>query len=230
MLPIIESPIYSVKLLSLDEPVQFRPFDVKEEQIILLAAQEGDNERIISSVFQILTNCTFGKIKVEDLPSFDVELLILNIRSKSVGEVIEFGMLCQNCNVSNKLSVNVEDIQLKINEEHSKKIMINDQIGVVMRYPSLKLVEKHDLGRTKELELVALSIEKIFDADSVYKQTEDNRKEFVEWVEKLSMKDFSKIVKFFETMPELYHTVQFACKDCGTDQTTRIHGLKGFFG
>lgn len=231
MLPIIDTPVYKIKLLSIDEPVNFRPFDVKEEQILLLAMHEENIDRKVHSVFQVLNNCTFGKIDVEQLPSFDIEYLLLNVRAKSVGEIIECGIPCRACQKNNKISINIDDVILKTDEKnHQKKIMISDDVGVMMRYPSLKILENHDLGKMSEPELIAMSIDMVFDKDSVYKQNESNRQEFIEWVEKLTLSNFKKLVKFLETMPSLAYSVSFQCSECGENQSTTIRGLQNFFG
>lgn len=241
-LPKLDVPIYSVDLLSTGKNIRFRPFTVKEEKLFLMANESDDISEIMNVVKQVLNNCILDEIDVDNLPMFDIENIFLNVRARSVGEVVNLKYKCNNtvknenqedikCNNLVDIDVNILDIKPEQNENHSKKIQLTENIGVMMKYPSLKLFEKINFKDDVDtiLETTINCIDYIYDKENVYYAKDTTKEDLVEFLESLQTKDLEKIKDFFETMPKLKKNIHFHCKKCNYEEDINVEGLESFF-
>jgi hypothetical protein len=243
MLPQLDTPKYKLDLPSNGDTIEYRPFLVKEEKILLLAmenAKEDDTaETIAAATFEIIKSCTFGKVKPHKLPNFDLDYLFLNIRSRSRGEMIESAFICQNevgedeiCGTSNDISVNINDIEVTFPEESLSKVMITDDVGIQFKYLSSGELQKYGKEKSetdKMFKIIVDSIDYIFDEEKVYKGGETTKKELLGFIETLDEKSFKKVRNFFDDQPTLKHTIPYKCSKCGYKEDIVIEGLEAFF-
>ena len=235
-LPIIENPRYELTLPSSDVQVQFRPFIVKEEKILLMAMETKDNNQIVSATKDILKACTYEALDIDTLPMFDVEYLLLQIRSKSVGEVAKFKVICpDDKQTAADVEFDLSTVQVQVDDDHSNKIVIDEEreLGLVLNYPSLGIT-KAGFDVNKEnvetmFKVVASCIDHIYEGDKTYPAKDSTKKELVEFLEGLSQKAFLKIKKFFDTMPQLRHEVDVTNPKTGIVSKVTFKGLQDFF-
>ena len=235
-LPIIESPRYELTLPSSDVQVQFRPFIVKEEKILLMAMETKDNNQIVSATKDILKACTYEALDIDTLPMFDVEYLLLQIRSKSVGEVAKFKVICpDDKQTAADVEFDLSAVQVQVDDDHSNKVVIDEErkLGLVLNYPSLGIT-KAGFDVNKEnvetmFKVVASCIDHIYEGDKTYPAKDSTKKELVEFLEGLSQKAFLKIKKFFDTMPQLRHEVEVTNPKTGIVSKVTFKGLQDFF-
>lgn len=228
-LPKLNTPVYEAILPSTDKVIKFRPFLVKEEKVLLTAMEDGSQTALMNAIKTILKNCVQGNLDVDRLPLFDIEYLFLKLRSKSVGEVSEIGLKCTDteCGGVNQISINMDEIEVTKPEGHNRKIMISDEVGVMMSYPVMKTS-----GITEEdgMAIVKDCIEMIFTEEETHERDSFTSKELDEFIESMDSKQFGKIKEFFDTMPKLQHTINYKCEKCGEDKEVTLQGLDSFFG
>ena len=228
-LPSIATPEFKTTIPSTGQKITYRPFLVKEEKILLMAMEGNDQKEIEHAIKKILTNCILDDVDVDSLAMFDMEFLFLQLRGKSVGEVIELAVthLEGECKHRTDIKVNIDDIKLS-NIEQEKKIMLTDDVGVMMKYPTMKEAMSVE-GENAEavFEILAKSIDYVFDMENVY--NEFSEEELVEWINGLNQTQFQKILTFFESMPKLSYEVSWKCKECGEDDTITLEGIQSFF-
>ena len=208
-LPIIENPRYELTLPSSDVQVQFRPFVVKEEKILLMAMETKDNNEIVTATKDILKACTYEKLDIESLPMFDIEYLLLQIRSKSVGEVAKFKVICpDDKQTAADVELDLSAVQVQVDDDHSNKVVIDEErkLGLVLNYPSLGIT-KAGFDVNKEnvetmFNVVASCIDHIYEGDKTYPAKDSTKKELITFLEGFSQQAFIKIRKFFDTMPQ----------------------------
>ena len=228
-LPKLNTPVYEAILPSTEKVIKFRPFLVKEEKVLLTAMEDGSQTALMNAIKTILKNCIQGEINVDRLPLFDIEYLFLKIRSKSIGEVSEIGLKCTNdgCDSVTQLSVNLDEIKVTKPEGHNRKIMISDEIGVMMSYPVMKtegIIEEDGMAIVKDC------IEMIFTNNETHERDSFSSKELNEFIDSMDSKQFAMIKEFFDTMPKLQHTMNYKCVKCGEDKEVTLQGLDSFFG
>ena len=234
-LPKIGYPTYELELPSTGKTVKYRPFLVKEEKVLLLALEGKDENHIISAVKDLIKNCVISRIKVETLPSFDLEYLFLKIRAASIGEIINLTVTCLDDKKTEvEAQVNINEVTVKKEKGHSPKIMFDKTTGIVMRYPSMKeFVDREFLQKEMKTEqvydFIADSIDQIFDAEEVYDSTTTTKKEFRQFVDGLTTKQFEKIQQFYATAPKLSHTFKVTNPNTGKESDYTIEGLQSFF-
>lgn len=242
MLPKLDVPIYELTLISTGKKIRFRPFLVKEQKLLLMVSQDEDNKETINIVKQILKNCIIDEINVDDLPTFDLEFLFLNLRARSVNEVVELKYRCNNfikdekgednqCGSVEKFEVKLLDIKPIKGENHNNKIQLSEKMGVVMKYPTFEMVAKLD-GKSEEeilMELLVECIDYVYDEDTIYKTKDLPKEEVIEFVDSMQQKDLEKIQEFFETAPKIKHVINFGCKKCGYKEEITVEGLQNFF-
>lgn len=234
-LPKLGVPTYELILPSTGKPVKYRPFLVKEEKILLLALESEDEKEVINAVKNTLRACVLSRVKVDQLPSFDLEYLFLKIRAAAVGEVIQMTVTCTDDGETTvKASINIDDVQVHKEEGHTNKIMLTDTMGILLSYPSMdRFIESQFLNKDVDTDevfnFIADHIEQIFDGDDVYDSTTTTKKEFREFVEGLTSKQFEEIQKFYETMPRLTHTFKVVNPNTGNECEYTIEGLQSFF-
>ena len=235
-LPIIENPRYELTLPSSDVQVQFRPFVVKEEKILLMAMETKDNNEIVTATKDILKACTYEKLDIESLPMFDIEYLLLQIRSKSVGEVAKFKVICpDDKQTAADVELDLSAVQVQVDDDHSNKVVIDEErkLGLVLNYPSLGIT-KAGFDVNKEnvetmFNVVASCIDHIYEGDKTYPAKDSTKKELVTFLEGLSQQAFIKIRKFFDTMPQLRHEVEETNPKTGIKSKVTFKGLQDFF-
>jgi DNA-directed RNA polymerase subunit M/transcription elongation factor TFIIS len=243
MLPKIDVPVFSINLISNGKEVKFRPFTVKEEKLFLMANESKDLKTIIDTTKQVLNNCIISEIDVDKLPIFDVEYLFLNIRARSVNEIINLNYKCNNdiknenddethkCGHTVQIDVNVLDIKPKNDNKVENRIEITDKVGLVMRYPNFNTIKKYDDENQSEmiLKLTVDCIEYIYDGDQIYYAKDVSEEELIEFVENMQTKDLEKIKEYFENMPKISKDLDFKCRKCGYEERITIEGLESFF-
>lgn len=247
MLPKIDVPIYELKLISYREPIKFRPFLVKEQKLLMMAQESmsseenADKNYLLNTIKQIINNCVLTEIKVDDLPTFDLEYLFLNLRARSMGENVKLNFRCINeiqvensektkCGNIVEIDLNLLNINPKIEKSHSNKITINEKLGLLMKYPNIHLLESIDFENQDSILKVLLScIEAIYDEESIYYTKDVEKKELEEFIDSLPTKIIDDIKNFFETMPQIKENLEFKCSKCGYQELIEIKGLDSFF-
>ena len=234
-LPKLSVPTYELELPSTGQKIKYRPFLVKEEKILLLAMESEDEKQMIDAVKTILKNCIqTAKIKVEDLALFDIEYLFLNIRGKSVGEQIELTATCPDDGETTvPVTVDIDDIKVTKNEEHSNIIDMGSGISIVMKYPSMDLFVKNNISTNPNVDdvfdIAGSCICQIVEGEDVYEASNFSKKEIKEFLEGMSTQQFISVQKFFETMPKLSHTITVKNPNTGVESDIVIEGLASFF-
>ena len=238
-LPKLVVPEYDIDLKSIDQPIKYRPFLVKEEKILLMALETQDQGAMADAMKRIIKNCVIDptNLKVDQLPMFDVELLFLNIRARSVSDVIKLNMKHTEeenleCKGEQEVEINIDKIELEYPEDHTTKIMLTDDVGVEMRYPTFKsvgIMDKIVNNTDATYKLITSSIKLIFDEDATYERNTHTDKEFEDFVASLNTLQFQKLVTFFQEMPSLKHEVVWTCPLCKKSETTTVAGLQNFF-
>lgn len=236
-LPKISAPTYFLTLLSTGKEIKYRPFLVREEKLLVLALESEDSKQITEAIKTVLKNCIETRgIKVETLPTFDIEYLFLNIRGKSVGEEIEVNVICPDDEVTTvPVKINIDEIEVQKFDGHDKKIKLDDKIYLEMRYPSLDQFIKNnfDLNATDDMdqafELIGSCIDKIYTEDEVWATSDVTKKELQEFLDQMNSSQFKLIEKFFETMPKLSHTIKIKNPKTKVESEVTIEGLTSFF-
>ena len=236
-LPIVNSSRYSVTVPSTGQEVEFRPFLVKEEKILMVAMESKDNKMMIKALKDILKACIFDDIDINKLTSFDLEELFLRLRSKSVGEAVDINLKCGECSAMTPVQVNLEEIQMgELPKENH--IMLTDMIGMEFNYPSVDLVAslEFDPETTKPekqmdmtYKMIISCIENIFSDDEVWNADNQTEKELKDFIDGLNSQQFAKITEFFGKLPSLEHKIEFSCISCGVEQNVELRGLSSFF-
>ena len=235
-LPIIETPRYELTLPSSDVQVQFRPFIVKEEKILLIAMESKNNNEIMNATKDILKACTFDKLDIDTLPMFDIEYLLLQIRGKSVGEVAKFKVICpDDKQTATDVELDLSTINVQVDDDHTNKVVIDEkrELGLVLNYPSLGIT-KAGFDVNKEnvdtmFKVVANCIDHIYEGEKTYPAKDSTQKELITFLEGLSQEAFLKIKKFFDTMPQLRHEVEVTNPKTGIISKVTFKGLQDFF-
>ena len=231
-LPKLAIPEYEATLPVTGTKISYRPFLVKEEKLLYLAMESQDNKQMIKAVKTIIKNCTNLKTKVEDLATFEIEYIFLKIRSVAVGEVSEFKVICPDDDKTEvTVSVPLSEVGVDIPEEHNAKILLDENVGVVMKYPSLDVFIKQNLSENPDIddifELAATCIGQVYDSEEVYDSF--TKAEALEFLENLNAEQFQKVQKFFETMPKLSHTIKVKNPKTKVESPLVLEGLASFF-
>jgi hypothetical protein len=234
-LPKVGYPTYELTLPSNGKTIKYRPFIVKEEKVLLLALESEDEKEVKQAVKDLIKNCVQTRIKVDDLPSFDLEYLFMRIRAAAVGEIITLNVTCKDDNTTKvEAKININDINVVKQEGHTNKIMLTDTMGIIMKYPSMdRFIETEFLDKSVKTEevfnYIAESIDQIFDGEDVWDSSTTSKKEMVEWVETLTAKQFEAIQNFYETMPKLEHTFEVTNPNTGEVSEYTVEGMQNFF-
>ena len=234
-LPTINTPTYELEIPSTDEKVKYRPFLVKEEKILLIAMESGDTNEMLRAVKDIVDECTFNKLKLGDMPMFDIEYIFLNIRAKSVGEVSKLKVLCQDDGKTYaNIEIDLNDVEVQVVDNHTNKIELTDEMGVIMKYPTIDAFGKNgiaDISTENMLDVIAACIAQIYDkkGEEVYDSKDSTKKELIEFIEQLNTKQFQDIQKFFDTMPSLKHEIMVMNPKTNVESKVILTGLNDFF-
>ncbi|AOO18078.1 baseplate hub subunit [Cyanophage S-RIM12_W1_24_0910] len=233
-LPKLNVPKYKLKLPSDGRTVNYRPFLVKEEKLLLLATETGEQEEIIGAIKNIITQCT-DITSVDKLATFDIEYLFLQIRTKSVGENVDVTVTCPDDGETEvEISIPLDDIKVVKTRGHKKELKLDDEIAVTMGYPNLESFVESNFGEdTNQIEqifeMAAGCIETIADTNQIYECKDLPKSEILEFLDQLSSKQFGELQKFFETMPKLSHKVQVTNPNTGVESEVVLEGLASFF-
>ena len=236
-LPTIVTPSYELELPSTGKKIKYRPFLVKEEKLLVLALETEDTKQISTAIKTVLKNCIQSRgVKVESLPTFDIEYLFLNIRGKSVGEEIEVNLISPDDKVTEvPVSINIDDIEIQKSKDHDKKIKLDDTLIMEMKYPSLDqfIKSNFDFGDEVDMdqsfELIASCINKIYNEEEVWSTADCTKKEVIDFLEPMNSMQFKEIESFFESMPKLSHTVTITNPKTKVESTVVLEGLSSFF-
>ena len=237
-LPKISTPTYELTLPSTGKSIQYRPFLVKEEKVLVIALESEDTKQITTAIKNVIKSCIQTRgVKVESLPTFDIEYLFLNIRGKSVGEVVEVNLVCPDDNETTvKAEINLDDIQVEKTEGHTNKIKIDNEIMMEMKYPSLDEFIKNNFDMSggsdmdQSFELIASCIDKIYTADEVWTAADCTKKEIRDFLEQMNSSQFKEIENFYTTMPKLSHTLEITNPKTKVTSEVVLEGLASFFG
>ena len=235
-LPKIDVPIYELTVPSTDEKIKYRPFLVKEEKLLLIAMESGENSDILRAVKDIVDACTFNKMKIGNMPMFDVEYIFLQIRSKAVGEVSTLRVLClDDMKTYAKVEVDLNEIEVRVTDAHTNKIELSDEMGVIMKYPTVdSFVENKidDISRANMLDVIITCIDKIYDkkGEEVYDAKDSTKQELIDFVEQMNTTQFADVQKFFDTMPSLTHEITVKNPKTKKESKVTLNGLNDFFG
>ena len=232
-LPQLNNPTYELKLPSSGESVKYRPFLVKEQKVLMMAIESEDSGQMTRAVIDIIDACTEGSIKnLEKLPTFDIEYLFMKIRARSVGEVITVTVTCpDDMETKVETEINIEDVDVVKTEEHTNIIQLTDDIGMTMRYPSMKELMAYDMNGNQTdvtFKIINDCLENIFDKDEVYE--DHSQEELTAFVEQMTTDQFQQVTDFFTTMPKLKHTVMVANPNTGVESEVVLEGMQSFLG
>ena len=240
-LPKIATPTYELELPSTGKTIKYRPFLVKEEKILILALETQDVKQITLAIKQVLKDCIQTRgVKVEDLPSFDIEYIFLNVRGKSVGEAIDLIVTCSDDGTTEvPVKVFVDEVKVQKSKDHSPEIRLDDEIVIKMKYPSLDQFIKNNFDFSgdqsistieQSFDIIASCIDSVFTAEESWAAADCTKKELIEFIEQMNTDQFKKIEKFFETMPKLSHTLQVVNPNTKVKNSVTLEGLTSFFG
>jgi T4 bacteriophage base plate protein len=235
-LPKMNAPLYNVTIPSTKKEVKFRPFLVKEEKSLLLAQQSEDSKVMINTLKSIIENCIVDEIDVNSLSIFDYEYLFTQIRAKSVGEIVELLFLCDTCDdekAKTQVNLDITKFQVDFPEGHDNKIELFDDVGIVMKNPSIDTLDKleklNDGDINSIFDVVAECIDSIYTTEEVFNVKEQTKEEVIDFLENLTQEQFKKIEQFFLTMPKLRQTVEYNCPVCAKHHVKSMEGLASFF-
>ena len=235
-LPSIETPRYELTLPSTDKVIKYRPFLVKEEKILLVAMESNNNKEILNATKEILRACTFEKIDVDTLPIFDIEYIFLQIRSKSVGEIAKFKMLCPDDKETYAdVEIDLTKVNVQVDDAHTNNVLIdeNRKLGIVFNYPTLEMTKAgfnvDDTNVDTLFDIMSLSINHIYEGEKIYPSKDSTKEEMKKFLEQLPQTAFVKIKTFFETMPQLRHSVEVENPKTKVKSTIVLKGIRDFF-
>ena len=237
-LPKISTPTYELVLPSSMETIKYRPFLVKEEKLLLIALQSNNQKEITNAIKTVIKECVLTKgIKVDSLPTFDIEYLFLNIRGKSIGEKIEVNLICPDDEVTEvKKEIYLDEIKVLIDDENNNTIDLGDGLKLLLKYPSLDEFVKSNFevegvdNVERSFDLIASCIDKIYNDEEVWQGKDSSQKELKEFIDQLSSAQFKEIEKFFETMPKLSYTTKIKNPNTKVESEVVLEGLSSFFG
>ena len=234
-LPKIDVPTYELTLPSEDKVVQYRPFLVKEEKLLMIAMESGEDKQIQQAVLDLVNSCTFGKLKPGSMPIFDIEYLFLNIRAKSIGELANFKVFCPKDKVTLiPVEIDLTKVEVQVDDNHTNTVVLDEkrQLGLVLNYPTMNTIpmgvsEKHNAEQI--FKTIVACIDHIYEGEQVHKAKDSTKAELEEFFNSLNTEQFAKIRKFFDEMPKLRHEVQVENPKTKEKSTVIFSGLADFF-
>ena len=233
-LPKLNTPTYELELPSTGEILKYRPFLVKEQKLLLIAQESGEEKQIANAMGELVNSCTFGKVNTKSAPMFDIEYLFLKIRGKSVGEKVKLNLICPDDGKTTvPYELNLEDVECQVQDDHSNEIQINEDIKIVFRYPLLNDLQnvKASAGDSeKTFHFMECCIDSIHSGDDVFQRIDIKDKELSNFIEQFTNEQFEKITQFFNTMPKLRHIVKVTNPKTKKKNEILLEGLESFLG
>lgn len=231
-LPKLASAKFELTLPSTGEKVEYRPFLVKEEKALMIAQQAGKSEDIMRAVKDVITSCTFEKVDAEKLPIFDLEYIFINLRAKSVGEIVKLMVTCPDDNET-KVQIDVDLTKIECHKEvgHDTNIRLTDEIGLIMDYPRVSSVTELDLDNEMEstFEVIKSCVRQVYDSNNVYEKVDMDKNDLDEFIESMSHDQFERVQEFFNTMPKVKHMIKVKNPKTGVDGEVVLEGMQSFF-
>ena len=234
-LPKLTTPTFELEIPSTDEKIKYRPFLVKEEKILLMAMESGENKDIVQAVKDIVSECTFNKLNLGTMPMFDVEYIFLNIRSKSVGETSKLNLLCPDDKKTYaQVEINLSEVKVQVDDGHTNKIELDNDMGMIMTYPTIDSFSETGITTitaTNMLDVIGACVLQIYEekGKKVYEAKDQTKKELSEFIESMNTKQFKQIQSFFDTMPKLKHEVKVKNPKTKKESKITLTGLNDFF-
>lgn len=235
-LPVYNTPVYNLTLPSSGKVIKFRPFLVKEEKALLIAQQSEDASVMIDTLKQVIKSCVKDSIDVDTMPTFDLEYVFVQIRAKSVGEVVELMLRCNTCDdpkAVSRVSVDLTQLEVIKTADNNPKIDLFDDVGIMFKFPTMKLLSKLEVADITDIDsvidVIADCVDYIYNSSEVFHAKEQTKEELVIFLNNLNSKQFAKIQKFFETLPRLKCELNFVCPICSVPQKSVLEGLNSFF-
>ena len=235
-LPKLTTPTYELEIPSTDEKIKYRPFLVKEEKILMMAMESKATADITQAVKDIVSECTFNKVDISNMPMFDVEYIFLQIRSKSVGEVSKLKILCQDDGKTYAdVELDLNEVKVQVGDDHTNKIELTEDMGLIMKYPTIDSFSEtgiRDINPSNMLDVISTCILQIYEkkGEKTYDPKDQTKKELTEFIEQLNTKQFKDVQKFFETMPKLKHEITVKNPKTKKENKVTLTGLNDFFG
>ena len=236
-LPKISTPTYELELPSTGKKIKYRPFLVKEEKILIIAMESEDEKQITNAIKEVISSCIITRgVKIDQLSTFDIEYLFLNIRGKSVGEEVEVMVTCPDDGVTQIPTViNLDEIRVQKGKNHNRDIKLDDELILRMKYPSLNEFIKNnfsgeEISVDNTFDLIASCVEQVYSEEESWSASDCTKKELKQFLEQLSSRQFKEIETFFDTMPKLSHTVTVTNPKTGVESDIVLEGLTAFFG
>ena len=235
-LPKLTTPTYELEIPSTDEKIKYRPFLVKEEKILMMAMESKSSADITQAVKDIVSECTFNKVKIDNMPMFDVEYIFLSIRSKSVGETSKLKLLCPDDGKTYaEVELDLNEVKVQVGDNHTNKIELTEDMGLIMKYPTIDSFSEtgiRDINPSNMLDVISTCILQRYEkkGEKTYDPKDQTKKELTEFIEQLNTKQFKDVQKFFETMPKLKHDITITNPKTKKESKITLTGLNDFFG
>lgn len=235
-LPKVNTPTYELTIPSTNEKVEFRPYLVKEEKVLMIAMETNDEKQIVRATKNIVSECLFGKVNVDKLTTFDIEYIFAKLRIKSVGESSDLKIKCEKCEKHTPVSVNLEEaIRVEGESNPESKIQLNKDIAITMKYPSIdEVLQNFDGNQSTQIDkifaVLISCIDTIEHGDQIYESSEQSQEELKEFIESFNSAQYKEVQAFVEQMPQVVADVKFKCANCGHDNNITVKGLSNFFG
>ena len=232
-LPQLNTATYELELPSTGETIKYRPFLVKEQKILMLAQESEDDKQIERAFADIISSCTFGKLKPYEMPLFDIEYIFLRLRGKSVGEKITLNVLCPDDEETRvDVDINLEDVSVLMDDDHTNEVELTKDIKIIMKYPTLSDMTGFDeKGEVLSIfEMIKNCIQEIHSGEEIYNSIDVSSKELDEFIGNMSTKNFEELSKFFETMPKLQHVIKVKNPKTKKTREITVEGMESFFG
>lgn len=228
-LPLLnEAPKYELKVPSTGKKLKYRPYLVKEEKILMLAAESKDINQITNAVLDTIVACVDGRVNKRELTTFDVEYIFLQLRSKSVGENVELKIKCDECSHSNDYNINLDEVKCEVPKK-SNLIELSDKITVEMKYPSYDMLDFDDDPESVGFEVIGKCIEAVITGDERIDLADESEESIRNFVGSMTQSQFEKISNYLKDMPAVRHEIDFTCESCGHNNNILLEGMQSFF-
>lgn len=238
-LPLNTAPTYTIKIPSTKKDFKFRPFLVRDQKALMIAQESNDNTVMLDTIKEVISSCTKSKVDLDKLASFDIEYIFLQMRAKSIGEIVELTFACDedhgedNQKALSRIAVNLEDVKVEFPENHTNKIPLFKNVGIVMKYPTIETLKHLENANINDIDavfdIISDCVDYIYDDEQIYSSKDTNKEELIEFLNNLTAEQFDKVQEFFKTMPSLRVNVNYTCPVCNKEHKKYMEGLSSFF-